>query len=345
MTRNQRLLVAAGLLISVVFLWIAFNDLNPTLVLETLHGVNLIPIVIGAVWFFASLVVIAARWGYLLRSTKAIPLGKLSELVSIGYMGNNVYPFRAGEVLRIVLLQRNHGVAIARATTVVVIERVFDGLVMLTFIIVALAVSARDIVSPEINTMLNVAAPLFVLLLIAFFVMAARPALPRRLAETMTKILPEKLRNLLLNLTDEVIAGLEAFRTPADLFGAILTSYASWLLGATVYWIVSLAFDMNMSFGIAVLLVGVVNLAGLIPASPGQFGVWEVFTRLVLVAVGIPETTATVYAITIHLVIWLPVTVLGFFFLLRQGLGLSAIAKARELEQRAAAETPQHIVT
>ena len=81
------------------------------------------------------------------------------------------------------------------------------------------------------------------------------------------------------------------------------------------------------------LTVGVVNLAGLIPASPGQIGVFEFFVSLVLIAVGVADTEAHAYALVVHLVIWLPVTLAGFAFLVRQGLGWGAITHARELEQ------------
>lgn len=70
------------------------------------------------------------------------------------------------------------------------------------------------------------------------------------------------------------------------------------------------------------LTVGVVNLAGLIPASPGQIGVFEFFVSLVLIAVAVPDTVAHAYALVVHVVIWLPVTLVGFFFLVRQGFGL-----------------------
>jgi uncharacterized protein (TIRG00374 family) len=334
MTRRQQILVIAGLAISVIFLLAAFSGLNPAAVLDSIRSADLPLIVIAAAWYLVSIVIIAARWGFLLRAIKPVPLMNLVQLVFIGYMGNNVYPLRAGEILRIVLLQRNNSVPMARATTVIIIERVFDGLVMLTLIIVSLGFV--NIASPEINAMLTVATPLFLIALVAFFVLAARPNLLRKLAEVLTRILPAKLRDITLHLTEEVIAGLEAFRTPVDLIGAIITSFASWMLGAISYMIVASAFGFEINYGTALLLVGVINLAGLIPASPGQLGVFEFLTRLVLVAVGIgvSESVATAYALTIHLVIWLPATLIGFFYLARMGLGWAAIARARELEQK-----------
>ncbi len=98
-----------------------------------------------------------------------------------------------------------------------------------------------------------------------------------------------------------------------------------------------LAFDIHTGYAVALLAVASVNLAGLIPASPGQLGVYEFFASTVLIATGVGEVLAVAYAIVVHVVIWLPVTLVGFFFLIRQGLSLAAITRAQELEAKAAA--------
>ncbi len=88
------------------------------------------------------------------------------------------------------------------------------------------------------------------------------------------------------------------------------------------------------------MVVGTVNLAGLIPASPGQVGVFEFFASTVLVAAGIEETLAASYALTVHIVIWLPVTMVGFYFLIKRGLGWQAITQARNLSGETQDSTP-----
>jgi len=78
------------------------------------------------------------RWHYLLRPLKPVPLTKLWPVVVIGYMGNNVYPFRAGEVIRAYVLKQKEGVSISASIATVLVERVFDGLVMLIFVFIGL---------------------------------------------------------------------------------------------------------------------------------------------------------------------------------------------------------------
>ncbi len=328
---NKWLAVGLGLLISVVFLWFAFRNLNPAAVWGEIQHVNVGWLLVGAVWYFVGVTLISMRWQFLLRSIKPISLRSLIPLVAIGYMGNNVYPFRSGEILRVLLLQRNYQVPVARAATTVIVERVFDGLVMLTFIMVSLLFV--DIQAVEIKRVAMVAAPIFLTAVAVFFVLAARPNVLRHIMHLLGSIIPGRIHRIMTRIADEIIEGLQALRSPADLVGAVVCSFASWMVEASVYWIVSFAFGLNVGYPVMLLTVGVVNLAGLIPASPGQIGVFEFFVSLVLIAVGVPDTIAHAYALVVHVVIWLPVTLAGFFFLIRQGLGWGDITHARELEQ------------
>jgi uncharacterized protein (TIRG00374 family) len=334
MNKNKRWIAVLGIVISGIFLWIAFRDLKPEDVWANIQQADLGWLLIGALVYFGGVTLISLRWRYLLRSIKSIPLPSLISLVAIGYMGNNVYPFRSGEVLRIMLLQRKHQVPLAKGTITVVVERVFDGLVMLTFILVSLVV--LDVSSPEVRRVAMFAAPLFLIALAVFFVLAARPNLLRQLRTRVDRFLPEKVRKPLSGMVEDVLSGLEGLRSPADLAGAVICSFLSWGVEAFVYWLVSFAFQLNIGYPAMLLVVGVVNLAGLIPASPGQIGVFEFFVRTVLMAVGVAEAQATAYALVVHVVIWLPVTLVGFYFLARQGLHWDAITHARELEQQAA---------
>lgn len=332
MNRKRWLIAASGILISLVFLWLAFRNLHPEQVWGSIRQADALLLLAGAIWYFAAVTVISLRWQFLLNAIQRIPLRSLFPLVCIGYAGNNIYPFRSGEILRTILLQRNHQISFTRGVTTVVVERVFDGLVMLTFILVPLLVS--DVPSQEVRMVAQVAAPIFLTALVVFFVLAARPNLLRRLYAIIGRFLPEVLHERLSGLVEDVINGLDGLRSPLDLAGTIVSSYVTWALEASVYWIVSMAFNLETSYLTMLLVVGVVNLAGLIPASPGQFGVFESFASAVLISAGVAEIQAVAFALTVHMVIWLPVTLAGLFFLLQQGLNISAITRAQQLEQK-----------
>jgi uncharacterized protein (TIRG00374 family) len=123
-----------GLLISVVFLWLALRGLSLAELVAELPGLNYWWLIPGIAVYFVAVWARSWRWHYLLRPIKAIPTGKLFPIVTIGYAGNNIFPARAGEVLRAVVLKRHEGVAISASLATIIVERVYDGVVMLAFI-------------------------------------------------------------------------------------------------------------------------------------------------------------------------------------------------------------------
>ncbi len=334
MTRN-RILLGLGLLVSAFFLFLAFRGLHPEAFFASIADVNMGLLLLSAGLYFGAVTLISWRWQFFLRPFSLVKLADLVRLVAIGYMGNNVYPFRAGEALRIYLLKRNHAIPISKATVSVIVERVFDGIVMLSFIIVALLL-LDEVQAPEIRTVMSIAAPIFFMALVIFFGFAFAHQSARRLAKRILARLPLALEQRLGKLVNELLDGLATLRSPLDLAGAIIASYASWAVEALVYWWVMQAFGIQVGYPVALLTVGTVNLAGLLPTSPGQIGVYEFFVSLVMVAAaGINQDRALAFAIVVHLVIWLPVTLVGFVLLARQGLGWSDITHAQELEAQA----------
>jgi uncharacterized protein (TIRG00374 family) len=328
MTSGQRILVLTGILLSGVFLWLAFSGLNPGAVWHYVQQVQVGYLLLGVLVFFASMVLIAWRWGFLLRAYRPLPLGYLSELVSIAYMGNNVYPLRAGEFLRVFLLQNDHGVPVARTTTTIFIERIFDGFVMLAFIVIPLRFI--DIASPELEQAVQLTTPIFLMGLIVFLILALNPAWITHIAAWISRLLPSRFATLLNKIALDVVGGMEGLREPRYLLGAIVGSVATWLVNAAVYWVVAQSFDLEVSYAVTLLITGAVNLAGVLPASPGQIGVFEFFVSAVLMAAGVGEALAIAYALVVHVVIWLPPTLLGFFLLVRRGFGLRALVQTRQ---------------
>ncbi len=325
---RQRLLILVGALISAVFLLLAFQGLHPEELLLSLANVDLGGVALATLLFFVSVVVISWRWQFLLNPVARVPLMRLFQLVCIGYMGNNIYPLRAGEALRIVLLWRDERVPIFRSTTITIVERVFDGVVMLSFIVFGIA--AADIDNPVLNALTQVAVPLFALGLGVLTVVALLPRRAQAVVERLTRFLPEPAQRPLNHLSFELLGGLAAFQNVGQLLGAVLTSYGTWLVQGVVYWVMLLAFGIDQPFTIALLLVGAVNLAGLIPASPGQIGVFEYFIVLVLGAVNVEQPRALSYALVTHVVIWLPATVAGLIYLFQRGLSLRSVQQIQQ---------------
>ena len=324
------LALAVGVIVSAVFLYIGLRGLQLSEVWEGVRDARIGWLIPGVAVYFLAVWGRTWRWHYLLRSLQPIPLRRLFPVVVIGYMGNNVYPFRAGEVIRAYVLRRNEGVNIPASLATIVVERIFDGLVMLLFVFVALPFA--DFRQDWLRDVVFFSTILFWGAFLAFLAMALRPARMRAIYTwVFERLLPGKVGAAGIRMADHFMLGLENLRSPRDLLMILVSSVFIWLTETTKYWFVMHAFDFEVSFFVLMVMTAVVNLATTLPSSPGYVGTFDTPGIKTLTAYGVPESIAASYTLVLHAALWLPITLLGFYYLWRQGLSWRDFRRAEEL--------------
>jgi glycosyltransferase 2 family protein len=314
-----------GLLISVVFLYLALRGLHLDLVWNSLRTANYWWLIPGVIVFFMGVWVRAWRWHYLLRPLKSIPTSKMFPIVNIGYMGNNIYPARAGEVLRAVILKKHEGVPISASLATVLVERIFDGVVMLGFVFLNLPELAKlngdSGFIGNIRSLSLWGAAAFIGALVVFLLAAAFPVKAEKIVETVfIRFLPLRFREKVLGFTHRFLDGLESLRSPREAMMVFLTSIVIWLFETGKYWFVMHAFPFQVSFFALMLMNGIVNLATTLPSAPGYVGTFDAPGIALLTAYGVPGEIAAGYTILLHVALWLPITVLGAYYFAREGM-------------------------
>jgi uncharacterized protein (TIRG00374 family) len=318
-----------GMLVSTLFLWLALRGLKLGEVWADMQEANYIWLVPGIGVYFLAVWVRTWRWDYMLRPLKHIPLMRLFPVVVIGYMGNNVYPARAGEVLRSFVLREREGVPMSASLATVVVERVFDGLVMLMFVFVALPFTPLPGDSSDLRFLVTLASGAFFAALILFFILAAFPNAFYNLAEKIAyKLFPHRIHYPLLTFLRRFLTGLESLRSFRSVMMIFFTSVLIWLLETVKYWLVMHAFDFEVTFFALMLMNGIVNLATTLPAAPGYIGTFDGPGIAVLVLYGVPPEVATAYTLVLHAALWLPITLLGGYYMIRAGLRWSTFGRA-----------------
>jgi glycosyltransferase 2 family protein len=278
------------------------------------------------------------RWHYLLRPLKPIPLKTIWPVVVIGYMGNNVYPFRAGEVIRAYVLKKKEGVSMSASIATILVERIFDGLVMLLFVFVALPFAPG--LPAWLREVVILASVAFLGALIFFFALAALPQVSRSFYQwAIGRFMPAGLQPKMLALADRFMEGLSSLSRLRDVLMIFLTSLVIWLLETLKYWFVMHAFNFSVSFFALMLMNGVVNLATTLPSAPGYIGTFDGPGIAVLKVFGVSATLATAYTLVLHAALWLPITLLGFWYMARESLGWGDFNKAVEASHDESDET------
>jgi hypothetical protein len=316
--RKRWPILLLGLLISVGLLWFSFRDLHLDEVLEALRGANYWWLIPGVAIYFVALWFRSWRWGFLLRGSKRVPASRLLPVVVIGYAGNNLLPFRLGEVLRAYLLWRRERINIGTSLTTAVLERLFDGLTMVLFVLFGLLFVP---LSAFLSRLVTIASAVFFGALVIFLALASRPQLLHRIAHRVIEsIMPERFQEPLFGLVEGVIAGLESLRSGRDVLVVFGVTLWIWFLETMIHWLVSFAFDLQLTYPGIVLMGGVINLLTALPSLPGYIGTFEGGGIQVLEALGVPSGAAASYVLVLHVLLLLPVTLLGIVLMARVGV-------------------------
>lgn len=315
-----------GVLISLVFLVWALQGLHLGDVWDEMRGANLWWLLPGVGAYMIALWARAWRWHYLLRPIKHVPTKRVFPIVAIGYMGNNIYPARIGEVLRAFVLRQKEQVTITASLATIIVERIFDGVVMLGFVIfnlprLAAVAGSESGFLGNIQQVAVIGTAVFALALGVFLFFAIYTAPARRIYSWfIDRLLPESLGEKMHNVFDKFMDGLASLRSPFDVSMVLVTSVVVWLLETVKYWFVMHAFDFEVSFFALMLMNGIVNLATTIPSAPGYVGTFDGPGIAVLVAFGVERSIAAAYTLVLHAALWLPVTLLGLYYFGRESL-------------------------
>ena len=307
--------VGLGPVIALLFAWLAFRYLDWNSAWRTVAGAQ--PLWLGlalallAVDYFLRII----RWWLMLRSMTDLPLRAAAGPFLAGIAMNNVLPFRAGDVLRTAGFCRYLGLPVSRMLGTMVLERVLDLGSLLVFFLVGLWMLNPPIPPAVRSAGYAVVAGCLIGLL-------------------LVQVMPDRFRRLSLRLAEKAAERgapriAQIGRWIADFFGALGTlhrprllgllwgcSLAAWLCEGALFAAAAAALSLTGMATIAPWFAMATGTLGtLIPSTPGYVGTFDYFTIVGFTAGGMAHSDAAILAILVHLLLWLPLTVIGLTWL------------------------------
>jgi len=330
--RKRVIQISIGLGLSGLFAWLAVKDIRWQEFFNTLNQDKdwwyLVP---ASLLFMSSFIFRALRWHYFLQPVKFVRFHPLFSAIMVGYMGNNVLPFRLGEILRAYALERNTSISKSSGLASIVVERLVDTFGLLSFLFVAIffaSLPARYQSAITITAVIAIGL-LFFLIALTFF-----ERVTKNFLDMLFNLIPGVLAEKLRGITKSFLEGLSGLRQTHN-YGKILAhTFVIWLLFAASTWFMLKAFrfgtlyDMTFVSGIVVFLIGTVGV--MIPSSPGYVGTFHYAIVQALALYSVPNEPALGFAIVIHLMNYLPVTGLGLFYFIKEGLRFKDVSEATE---------------
>ena len=218
----------SGVLISVVLLaLIARKAQDFGAAKQALAAADYRWVAAGALLYLATFLPRGVRWGRLLGGVRAIPLPHLCEVLIIGFMANNVLPFRLGEFVRAYTLGRKANVSPTAAFATIVMERVADGL---TLVLALVVVSLAYPFPVWVKRLGLVTAVLFVGVTAFLLLLTYQRAVARRIVRLGTRVLPAALAGKAEGLLDQFDQGLHLLRSPLDALAVFGLTIVIWVM-------------------------------------------------------------------------------------------------------------------
>ena len=335
MTRRFR--SALGVLLSLILLAWALRGVSFGEVAERIRQSDPILLALAVVVSLAGFHIRALRWGVLLSPVQAdIPFRPRLAATYIGFAANNVLPARVGEFARAFTLTRLTGVPVASAFATLVVERLLDGLVLVGLLVAAMAwpgfPPTLEVGNVDLRHLAASVAVVMSAIAVALILAVFNRGRAGRLARRGINLLPVRAREPVAEILRSFASGLEIFRTPTLLIISILLAAGQWVFLAVSFLLAFRAFQIDeVPFSGAVFLQSLIALAVAVPSSPGFFGPFEAASREGLRLWAIPEGQAISFAIGFHIAGFLPVTLIGLYYVWRLGLRWSDVRESEDV--------------
>ncbi|MDQ4082122.1 MAG: flippase-like domain-containing protein [Actinomycetota bacterium] len=327
---SRRLPVWGGFVVTAIFMYFAVRDAHFGEVADALAESNYIWLLPAFVVLALSIFLRAVRWRLMFSTETRPALGVVTRALLVGYLFNNILPARAGEAVRVQMLRQWARTSRAEAAGTVVIERAYDVLSLLVLLFVVLPWL------PEVTWLRPAAAlavGLAVTLAVTMLVLTIYGDRPIRFAFRPLSRLPFLSSARVEQVAVGVVHGLAAVRRPGLALTTFVLTTVSWLVMAISFWLVMLAFELELSPLAGLFVLVAIGLSMILPSSPAAFGVFEAAAVVALRAYGVGSSLALSYALVLHALNFFPYLVAGGLALRPPALAVLASRSSRRAER------------
>lgn len=330
---KKALKLSLALLISLGCLWIAFRNVDYNQAMQIFsHGrVRVFPLFLFSFLCVGVQWIRGWRWVYLFRPEHRATKGGLTVSNLIGFMSNNILPLRMGEMVRALMARRKTRAPLSYILASLFVERLFDTLCMLLCLIVPLLFmpGAPGFIR---KVGLGMTAAFFGALGI-LLVLRFKPHLVQRvIAAPARRIMPEKAFARLDHILHTFTDGLRMLKDGGAMLKVSILSLFHWGVVVFAYEMAFRGFSFdNLPWTAPFLTNGLVGLGVALPSAPAFVGPLHAAIIYSLSDVyGALKSEATGFAVVIHILMMVPLTVVGLLMMWREGLSLSQIRQKAE---------------
>ena len=331
-SQNNKIKLVIGLLISALFLYLAFHKVDFGEMLQAFKTANYWFLIPAVPIIFLSHFLRALRWRYLLDPIRHLDVGSLFSSLIIGYAANTFMPAHLGEFLRAYVLGKKRQIPMSLVFATIVVERIIDVFSLLFLTLLALFVYPfPDWVINSAYIML--AGSVFLLIGLIFLKKANLSTM--RFAGIILTPFPDVFVEKIKLMLEKFSKGILPLMRWHDYITVSMLSLIIWLCYGLVFYLCLNAFDFvdpyNLEWSASLILLVITTIAVVVPSSPGYVGTYHYLCQITLALFGVPAGPALSFAAVVHGLNFLPVLGVGLF--LAQHEGMTILKMSRDVPE------------
>lgn len=329
MKKNIKRLVL--LLITIVFLYFVCRNVDLKQLLHEMKSfdVKFIPLLIISI--LTGLTMRGVCFKLLISKSVKAPLSEMAQLCITCAALNIFLPARAGDLFRAFYVGDKYNIDKIKMFGAIILERVFDGLVILSLLLLAIFCYNND--EPARTLCLGAAA-----IFITCFILAILAIKFNKIdtictwIEKKTSNFPNKLRNIISSLLGFVnrtcnsfISGFEILQYPKSLMLVILASFSIWIFECLNHYLVIAGFNCNVDWSVVLFIIPFISLACMIPSTSIFIGPYQFAILAAFAIYGVPKETALAISIFEQTFVVIVSAIVAAIFLLKNNFNYKEI--------------------
>jgi len=283
----------------------------------------------------------AIRWKWLLAPVRQFTTRELFAPVMSGFAANNILPAHLGEFVRVFFVRHRYGVPVSTVLSTVVLERIFDVLAILALFGIGLAYTdGMPPAQQRAAEIVGAGSAVVVLAVVIYLIWTEAFIWFTEQCFGFFPFLPAFLTRGIVDMLRKGADGLMALKSAKAIILISLNSMVQWLINGMIAWIALRSFQIDVTPAAGLIVTGVTALGVTIPSTPGYFGVIQLCFSVALQAQETRPDPSLVLGASVYyqLSMYIPVTVLGLYYLNQAGLSLSRLQTAATKEDGAATD-------
>lgn len=326
--RTRGAIVLLGLLVAGLLLALTAYKLDWSKVQLAFRTATWLPwLPFAIVTYMVGMLARGVRLKLLVQQEAQLSVLTASNIVAVGYATNNILPARLGEFARAGMLAERTGMPYLLALTITFLERLLDGIIILFFFVLSSLMIPTD---EWMRQAASICAILFAgaMFVVGFITLSPQSAIG--LTSNLTSWMGQKWHDRFIAFVSQINNGFKCLRDAKSALLVLFSSALVWLIESAFFMFIMPCFGMKPDLLKAIATMSFTNLGILVPSTPGYVGVYHAACQTALMAVSLgtghtlDPNTAISYAVIVHFVFFVTVTIWGIIAMARYSFELGS---------------------